>query len=189
MDAIQIEHVFYLFLAKSLKFTSCYLIKVNKRYMFFFSHLLGPQTKSFIYTSNYSAVFIFPSIARGKRKKNGMSSFGFDFTNVTTHVFAVCIHCFLYPCFLNCYFETVFADTWNRSTCPSAVIRSVIVMPQFDNNPVAFFYPFQDVFPQMGIECTATGSSQRMIFYCNLVFIKIFMEEISPSPLSVISIT
>ena len=29
---------------------------------------------------------------------------------------------------------------------------------------------------------------QRMVFNCNLIFIKIFMEEISPSPLSVISI-
>ena len=156
--------------------------------MLFFSYLFGPQTKSFIYTSNYSAVLIFPSIARSKRKKNGMSSFSFDFTNVTTHVFTIRIYRFLYPCFLNCYFETVFTDTRNRSPCTSAVIRSVIVMPQFYDNPVAFFHSFQDIFPQMGIECTTTSSTQCMIFYCNLVFIKIFMEEISPSPLSVISI-
>ena len=156
--------------------------------MFFFSHLLGPQTKSLIYTSYYGTVLILPSIARSKRKKNWMSSFGLDFTNITTHIFAISIHCFLNSCLLNCYFETVFTNARNRRTCPAAIIRSVIVMSQFDNNPVTFLYSFQDIFPQMSIKCTATGSTQRMVFNCNLIFIKIFMEEISPSPLSVISI-
>ena len=147
MYTVDVEHIFHLILAELFKFAGTDIIQVNKRNMLFFGYLLCPQSKSLVDTCDDGAVFVFPSIAGSKRKKDRMSTFGFYILNETTHIFPVGIYGFFYSGFFNRYVQCIFANSGNGSTGTSAVVWAVVIVPQFDDNPVSRAYSFDYIRP------------------------------------------
>ena len=117
-----------------------------------------------------------------------MSAFFLHIMNKTTHIFPIRIYGLFCSCLFNSHIQTVFANSRNRGTGTATIVRTIVIMPQFYDNPVTFTNSFQHIRPQPVIKSTATGSSQCVIFNGYLIFIKILMFKISPSPLTVISI-
>jgi len=118
-----------------------------------------------------------------------MSAFGFDITDETTHIFSVCIYSFFHSGFFDCHVQAVCAYSRNRGTGTTAVIRTIVVMAKFYDNPVSGTYPFDDIRPKTVIKSTAAGSSQCVILYCDFVRIEVVARIKSPSPLSVVSVS
>ena len=117
-----------------------------------------------------------------------MSTFCFYILNKTAHIFPVCIYGFFHSGLFDGYVQRIFADSRNRGAGTSAVIRTIVIVSQFDDNPVSGAYTFDYIRPKTVVESTAAGTSQRMILNSNPVGIEIFTSKIAPSPLSVVAI-
>ncbi|MPM70546.1 hypothetical protein SDC9_117501 [bioreactor metagenome] len=118
-----------------------------------------------------------------------MRSFCFCLLHKPTHVFAIGVNSFFGTCFFNGYWKTVFADTGNGGTCTSAVIRTVVIMSQLNDYPIARTNTFKYIGPKTSIKGAATSSSQSMILDGYLICIKKVAGIVAPAPLSVITVT
>ena len=117
-----------------------------------------------------------------------MCSFRLYIVDKTTHIFSVSIYGLLYSGFFDSNIQAVLTNSRNGGAGTSAVIRAIIVVSQFDDNPVAGLYTFDYIRPKAVVEGTAAGSSQGMIFDGDPIGIEIISCVISPAPLSVIAI-
>ncbi len=118
-----------------------------------------------------------------------MSAFGFSLAHETTHVFAIGKHGFFFACFFDNYIEGFVADTANRCTCTTAVVRAVVVVSEFDDYPVAFFNACEYIGPQFIIERTATHAAKSLVFNSDTVLVEVFAHEVTPAPLAVVAVT
>ena len=77
---------------------------------------------------------------------------------------------------------------WDGSTGTSTVIRTVVIVTDGDDNPVAGPQRLTDSRPELIVERTTRHAAKRLVLHCDLIRIPVEMLIIAPSPLTVIAI-
>ena len=118
-----------------------------------------------------------------------MSTQRLTVVDVFAHVFAVSIDGFLHTRLLDGDIERILADARDAGTCSATIVWTIVVMTDGDNHPVTSLDALAHIRPKTVVEGTATHTSERLVFYRNLVGIEELVLVVSPAPLAVVTIT
>ena len=163
------------------------LVQINERNAFLFCHLLCPQSEGLVDTDNLIILII--GITWSQRHQDRMSTQRLTVVDVFAHVFTVGINGFLDACLLDGDIERILAYARDAGTCSAAIVRTIVVMTDGDDYPVASLDTLAHIRPKTVVESTAAHTSERLVLYGNLVGIKELMLVVSPAPLTVVTIT
>lgn len=119
-----------------------------------------------------------------EREQDGVCAQSFAFTDETAQVFAVAVDGFLLTRLLDGHTERVRgADAADGSPCAAAVERTIVIVPQFDDDVVSLADTFLHVRPKLAVERAAARAAQGMVFHGQLVRVEIFVGRNTPSPI------
>ena len=187
MDMVGEEMILFLPMTIAVEFGSRYLIQINERNSFLLSHLLCPQAESLVHTDNLVVLIV--GITWSQRHQDRVSTQRLTVVDVFAHVFAVGIDGLLHARLLDGDIERILADARDAGTCSSAIVRTIVVMTDGDDYPVASLDALAHIRPQTVVEGTAAHTSERLVLYRNLVGIEELVLVVSPAPLTVVTIT
>ena len=189
VDAVPIEVVIHLPCREPVVFRGRYFVQVYEGYALLFGHLPRPKPEGSVHACDVPGAFRVPCVAGREREQDGVCAQSFAFTDETAQVFAVAVDGFLLTRLLDGHTERVRgADAADGSPCAAAVERTIVIVPQFDDDVVSLADTFLHVRPKLAVERAAARAAQGMVFHGQLVRVEIFVGEIPPAPLAVVAV-
>ena len=108
--------------------------------------------------------------------------------DIFAHVSAVGIDGIHLASLLDGDYQRVVSDARNGCPCPSAIVWTIVIVADGDDDPVARADGIADGRPQAFVECAAAHAPKCLIFHGDAVGVEVGLEERSPSPLSVVAV-
>lgn len=168
VDMILIEIVFLFPFAKAVELGSRDLVQVDEGYALLGSDSLQPLRVDL--SDDLSRLRVV-GIARRERHEDGMCAGFAAVVDISTHIFAIGVDRLLDTRLLDGDVERVVSHAGDGSPRPSAVIRSVVVVPNGDDDPVAGAQCFAHVGPELIIIGTAAHAAESLVFHGDLVLV------------------
>ena len=187
VDMVGEEMILLLPMTIAVEFGSRYLIQINERNSFLLSHLLCPQSEGLVDADNLVVLIV--GITWSQRHQDRMSTQRLAVVDVFAHVFTVSINSLLHASLLDGDIERILADARDAGTCSATIVWTIVVMTDGDDHPVASLNALSHIRPKTVVEGTAAHTSERLVFYRNLVGIEELVLVVSPAPLAVVTIT
>ena len=186
VDMVLEEMILLLPMTITVEFGGRNLVQIYERNALLLCHLLCPQSESLIHAHNLIILII--GITRSERHQDRMSTERLAVVDILAHILAVGIDGLLHARLLDGDIERILADARDAGTRTTAIVRTVIIMTDRDDHPVASLDSLAYIRPETVVESTATHASERLIFYRNLILVKELMFVVAPAPLAVVTI-
>ena len=108
--------------------------------------------------------------------------------DILTHVLTVGIDGLLHSRLLDSDVEGILANARDAGTGTTAIVRTIVVMTDRDDDPVALLDALAHIRPKTIIEGTAAHATEGLVLYGYLVLIEELMLIVSPTPLTIVAI-
>ena len=195
MNLVQIEVIVGLPSAIGFQFLGRNIIEVHHRHVHLLANGKDCRCEILEFTLYCLAIYLI-IIARCQGKKHRNSSFCTHFIDETASISTKGIyrvltmfHLIIYNNGILC--KTEFSQRTIRRTRPYGVDRTIIIMSKFEKDVVSLSQVCDSTLPKVWrlVESTWTCASKSMVFHRHFGSIIIFMLIISPSPLTIVTVT